>query len=61
MFPAIIREGVTSVLLYLFVGKARIESQVSIGDVLLKKICTYKSASRIIFGIKTEKLRPQFQ
>ena len=55
MFPAIIREGVTSVLLYLFVGKARIESQVSIGDVLLKKICTYKSASRIIFGIKTDK------
>ena len=55
MFPAIIREGVTSVLLDLFVGSARIESRVSIGDVLLKKICAYKSVSRIIFGIKTDK------
>ena len=35
IFPAIIREGVTSVLLDLFVGSARIESHVTIGDMLL--------------------------
>ena len=55
MFPAIIRESVTSVLLDLFVGSNRIEGRVSIGDVLIKNICAYKSVNRIIFGIKTHK------
>lgn len=35
MFPRIVRKGVTSILLDLFVGSTRIEARATIGDVLL--------------------------
>ena len=45
MFPRIVREGVTSVLLDLFVGSARIDGRATIGEVLVKKLCAYKGGN----------------
>ena len=52
MFPWVVHEGVTSILLDLFVGSARIEARAKIGEVLLTKLCAYKGGNQLMFGIK---------
>ena len=55
MFPAVYRVVVTSVSIDLFLGSEIIECSITIGEVLLKKICACPNANQIIFGIKCEK------
>ena len=55
MFPLIIRDGVTSVLLDLFLGENRIHGKPSIKTILLNAIVDYPSSNRLIFGANTDK------
>ena len=55
MLPAIDNLGKPSALIDLFVGSTRIESSVTIGNSLLKKMCTCSDANRITFRVKSEK------
>ena len=55
MFPLISRDGVTSVLLDLFLGENRIDGRPSIKTILLNAIVDYPSSNRLIFGANTDK------
>ena len=55
IFKPVVRNGVVSVLLDLFVGEHQTPSRAYLGSVLVKAIVKYKNANRIIFGVNSNK------
>ena len=55
MFPVLRREGVTTVLLDLFLGENRIDQRPSIKSVLLNAVVNYPNSHRLIFGVNSDK------
>ena len=55
MIVAIDDMGAASALIDLFVGSTRIEGSLTIGNALLKKMCTCSDADRFTFRVKSEK------
>jgi len=55
MFPLMRREGVTTVLLDLFLGENRIDQRPSIKSVLLNAVVNYPNSHRLIFGVNSDK------
>ena len=58
MFPTLRQDGVTSVLLDLFLGENRIEVRPSIKTILLNAIVDYPNSHRLIFGANSNKKPP---
>ena len=55
MFPVLNRDGVTSVLLDLFVGENRIDGRPVIKTVLINAMVEYPASNQLLFGAKSDK------
>ena len=55
VFPVLKRNGVTSVLLDLFVGENRIDGRPIIKTILINAIAKYPSSNRLLFGVISNK------
>lgn len=59
IFKPVVRDGVVSVLLDLFVGEHQTPSRACLGSVLVKAIVKHKNANRIAFGVNSNKAPAQ--